>query len=108
MVLPAPGSPAMTLTERTGSPPPRISSKAALPVDRQGGVVARRSICLLRPPHEPAGAKLGNLLEPADEDGAGQLHQQPPDLVDERAEGERRPRLRLRRAGGWDQACGSV
>ena len=61
------------------------------------------------PPHESAGAKLGNLLEPADEDGPGQLHQQPPDLGDQRAERDRRPLLRRCRA--WplcDQACGSV
>ena len=77
MVLPAPGSPAITLTERTGNPPPRMRSRAALPVERHGGGDARRSIRLLGPPDQPAGAQLGDLLEPVDDDGARQLGEQP-------------------------------
>src|SRR5947208_249253 len=70
MVLPVPGSPAIRFTERSGSPPPRMRSNAAQPVDRYFNVDCMRLVRSLPWPDEPVGAQLRNLLQPADDQGS--------------------------------------
>ena len=100
MVLPAPGSPAITLTERTGKPPPRMRSRAALPVERDVKVGTRGGqFASSGSPEQPAVAQLGNLLEPGDDDGARQLGEEAAYLSDQQAETALSARRRLRRLG---------
>src|SRR5712671_1194685 len=83
-VLPVPGSPAITLIERTGRPPPRMRSKSALPVARRSrlaGIAFTDPLRWWR--DDPPRLEAGDLVDTADDELPCHLCQQRPKLADQ-------------------------